>query len=173
MNTRTLGVLLGLGLLAACDPKEGDTSSDGGATDGGTPADCDTSNESCAPGTCEGEGPDMLPGSNCLACHSPGNYEEDEDDAFWSVGGTVFTDLDGTDGASGVIVRVTDSLGTMVQMSTSAAGNFYSRDALTPPLTAEIEVDGVTIAMGSEVETGACNTCHSCDGEAGGKIYPP
>ena len=168
--------LLGLTTLLACGDKTGDDTGDGGTGDGGTGdggAECETTNEECGPGTCEGEGANMLPGSDCLACHSPGNFEEDDEEAFWTVAGTVFVDLEGTDGASGVIVRVTDSQGTVSAMSTSAAGNFYTTDPLVPPLSAEVEYAGEVIDMGTEVETGACNSCHRCDGDPGGKLYAP
>lgn len=160
--------------LAACGDKADDSGStaDGGSTsDGGGSFECNTDNEDCAPGTCSGEGADMLPGSDCVACHSPGNFEEDEDDAFWSVAGTVFADIDGTDGASGVTVRVTDSTGETVELQTHSSGNFYSTRPLTPPLTAEVEIDGSVHEMVSEVETGSCNSCHRCEGEASGKLY--
>ena len=40
----------------------GDTGNDSSTT-------CDETNEACAPGTCGGEGGEMLPGADCLACH--------------------------------------------------------------------------------------------------------
>lgn len=169
--------LLALPLSLACGDKEGDDTgtSDGGATDGGTDGgvECDTTNEDCGPGSCDGEGANMLPGSDCVACHSPGNFEEDEGDAFWTAAGTVFVDDVGSDGKSGAIVRITDSTGSTVELATSSAGNFYTTDPLVPPLSAEVEVEGVVIEMGTEVETGACNSCHKCEGDAGAKLYAP
>ena len=58
-------------------------------------------------------------------------------------------------------------------LTSSSAGNFFTSHALTPPLTAEVEDADGTRAMSREVSTGACNSCHSCVGEAGGKLYKP
>lgn len=133
--------------------------------------DCNTDNEECAPRVCEAEeSPDMLPGSDCMACHSRGG--DDEADP-WSVGGTLYTDIWGAAGAGGATVRVTDSTGTTLTLRTRGSGNFYSEDRLVPPLTAEVETDAGILRMSAEIETGACNSCHRCGGEAGGKLYAP
>ncbi len=148
----------------------GDTN---GADDSGTTDECNTANEDCGPGTCSGEGSNMLPGSNCQSCHTQGLMpEDDEPDKWFSVAGTVFSDLAGSDGVSGVTVRVTDSEGTTVELTSSSAGNFKTTKALVPPLNAEVEYNGSTATMASEVSTGACNSCHNCDGPAGGKLHP-
>jgi predicted small lipoprotein YifL len=149
-----------------------DTSGGGDDTDTGL-AECNTDNEDCGPGTCGGDGPTMLPGADCIACHSPGNFEEDEDDAFWSLAGTVFEDLLGSDGASGVTVRVTDADGKVVTLESNSAGNFYTTSSVTFPISAEVERDGVVKEMGTQPTTGACNSCHACEGSAGGKLYAP
>ena len=154
--------------------EETDTTAD---TPVDTPADtpqataaCDTTNEACALGVggCRGEGPEMLPGSNCLACHSGGGRIPE-----WTAGGTAFKDVDGSAPLKNVIVRVTDSTGKVVEMTTNVEGNFYTNRSLTPPLRAEIEKDGAVRAMAGEVPTGACSECHACEGAAGGKLYGP
>ncbi|RME28292.1 MAG: hypothetical protein D6798_02720 [Deltaproteobacteria bacterium] len=188
MTTSTrMAALVAAITLFGCGDKAGDTGqdgagdggsvADGGGADGGGDtgtADCNTDNEDCGPGTCSGEGVNMLPGADCLACHQQGLMPggEDEPNKWYTVAGTVFTDLQGTDGESGAIIRVTDSVGTTVEMTSSSAGNFYSRTALTPPLSAEVEVGGSVQAMATPVDTGACNSCHRCDGPAGGKLHP-
>ncbi|RME24288.1 MAG: carboxypeptidase regulatory-like domain-containing protein, partial [Deltaproteobacteria bacterium] len=134
---------------------------------GGT---CNDANEACGPGTCGGEGGTMLPGSNCMACHDGSGGGEEEAPRF-GVAGTVFTDIDGGGEARNATVFVTDSTGQSVTLTTNSVGNFYTTRQLTPPLTAEVEADGFTAAMTSEVSTGACNSCHQCDGAAGGKLY--
>ncbi len=183
MKTTTMLMTLGLALaLTGCGDKAGDSgaggTTDGGAADGGAAgdtgnADCNTGNEECGPSNCSGEGANMLPGADCLACHQEGLMpREDEASKWYTVAGTVFSDLAGTTGESSALVRVTDANGTTVEMTSSSAGNFYSRTALTPPLTAEVEVGGNVQAMASSVDTGACNSCHRCDGAAGGKLHP-
>ena len=141
-------------------------------TDAVSTATCDTTNEECAPGVpgCRGDGPEMLPGADCVACHTRGGAREAP---AWSAGGTAFTDIDGTSPLSGATVRVTDSTGEIVEMRTNRVGNFYTSRSLTPPLTAEIEVDGQIKRMATKPETGACSSCHTCDGEAGGKLHGP
>lgn len=110
----------------------------------------------------------MLPGSNCLACHKAGERID-----VWTAGGTIFADADGTDGVRGAIIRITDADGAVEELESSRSGNFHTRAGLTPPLSVEVEYEGRTIAMQRTVETGACNTCHTCDGEANAKLYVP
>ncbi|MCB9793579.1 MAG: hypothetical protein H6741_12725 [Alphaproteobacteria bacterium] len=175
-------MILTLTLLLACGPQAGGyngggqsngegTWSDGGGGGGGggvVDGTCDDANEQCGPGSCRGsEGGTMLPGSDCLSCHSPGRMDDDES---LTVGGTVYVDHLGSDATQGAIVRVIDSEGRMVEMTSNRTGNFYSGRSLRPPLVAEVEVDGRVIPMASEVSTGACNSCHACDGTTG-KIY--
>lgn len=157
--------------LTGTDPTDTNTETitDTNTTPTQPTGDCNPENEDCGPGSCGGEGVNMLPGADCLSCHSRGSGEEEADP--WSVGGTLFSDILGTNGVEGAVVRVTDSTGKTVTLETSRVGNFYSEDRLTPPLTAEVETDGVVREMSQEVETGACNSCHSCEGAAHGKMY--
>ena len=92
---------------------------------------------------------------------------------YWTVAGTVFSNIDGEDGQGGVVVRVTDSEGTVVEVESNRSGNFLTNRSLVPPLSAEVELDGEVKAMSRTVNTGACNRCHQCDGVAQGKIYAP
>ena len=146
--------------------------SDGGKLDDTGPgsATCDYTHEECAPGVsgCSGESANMLPGSDCISCHT-GSGEAPK----WQAAGTLFTDLDGTLAVADATVRVTDSTGTTVEMTTSSKGNFYTSKSLVPPLSAEVETDAGIVAMSQTVETGACNSCHQCDGTPGGKMYAP
>jgi hypothetical protein len=112
----------------------------------------------------------MLPGSDCLACHAPGGARGAP---TWTAGGTAFERKDGAAPLAGATVRITDAQGSVVEMTTNRVGNFYTRSALVPPLQAEIEVNGVIRAMQGSVDTGACSSCHSCDGAAGGKLRGP
>ena len=172
----SLTLALSLLLLAGCPAKPDDSAAPTGTsptdttvTDTQPTGECLSVNEDCGPGTCDGKGEDMLPGSDCLSCHSPGSGEDEA--PAWTVAGTVFSNILGTDGTAGAVIRVTDSTGTTVTLESSGVGNFYTSERLTPPLTAKVETDGVVGEMSQQVETGACNSCHQCDGAARGKLY--
>ncbi len=141
----------------------------------GTPDDpataCNEANEDCAPGICGGEGGRMLPGSDCLSCHSSGSGAGEA--RPFTAAGTVFSDIDGGAPASGATVRITDAMGRSVELTTNAAGNFYTRQPLTAPLQAQVTYGGTTRQMANPVSSGACNGCHKCGGAAGGKLYTP
>lgn len=144
--------------------EEGGGGGGGWDTGGGS---CNSAHENCGPGSCSGEGVNMLPGANCLSCHTGGEA------GAWTVGGTVFSDGLGARGASNVTVVVTDSKGTKVEMNSSSVGNFYTSKKLVPPLSAKLLRGGQVVEMARTVNTGACNSCHSCGGSAGGKLYEP
>ncbi len=153
----------------AADTASSDTSS----VDTSPPPECNTDNEECVPDArgCGGEGANMLPGSDCLACHSDGAGGR-ERAPVWSAGGTLFNDIYGSRPVSGATVRVTDASGRVVTMRSSSSGNFYTATRLLAPMRAEVELaDGTVFTMGREIDEANCNSCHSCDGEAGGKIY--
>jgi hypothetical protein len=141
-------------------------------TDDSSPFVCDDKNENCGPGTCGGEGARMLPGADCLACHNGTSSEEDEQPRFGAAG-TAFVDLGGSDGLSGALVRIIDANDTVVEMDTNSAGNFYTTRNIVFPIDAEIEVDGNVLSMAASVDVGACNSCHACNGAAGGKLTGP
>ena len=140
---------------------------------------CVRDNEECAPmdAECMGEGANMLPGADCLACHTEGNlFEangEPEHGPFFTAAGTVYTDGDGSAPAEGAIVRITDAFDHVFELTTSEAGNFFMEDPLSFPLRVEVEVDGEVRQMQDDVESGSCNSCHSCDGTAANKIFIP
>jgi hypothetical protein len=163
---------MGLALVAAiacAGATDKDTTDTTDVTDV-TPDNCDTTHESCAPGTCGGEGSRMLPGSDCLSCHKSGGAREAEP---WSVGGTVFLDADGLDAGEGAIIRITGADDRVTELTANSVGNFYAERNIAFPADVEVEYNGATIQMGSQIETGACNSCHKCDGEANGKLYTP
>jgi hypothetical protein len=107
---------------------------------------------------CEGEeegGPDMQPGSNCLAsgCHAGGEH------AF-TAAGTVFTGGDSTVGLGGATVTITPASGAPVTLVTRASGNFYTSAPLTPPLTISVSDGTDQNDMVSPAPSGACGACH-------------
>jgi hypothetical protein len=109
----------------------------------------------------------MLPGANCLSCHTGG------EPGRFTIGGTVFADLEGSARASAATVTIRDANDDVVQLHSNSVGNFYSSASLAFPITAEVELDGTTLAMAGAVSTAACNSCHQCDGAAGGKLHAP
>lgn len=147
----------------------------GGGNGGGDTGVCNDANEDCTPNTCGGEGDNMLPGSDCLTCHTSRSMAAPPPESAppWTLGGTLFDDALGTAGVSGATVTVTDSNGQTATMTTSRVGNFYWSRSLTPPFTASVTTSSGTREMKESFDTGACNSCHKCDGEAGGKLYAP
>jgi hypothetical protein len=173
---KTTLFVLALASLPACTLDEGGDrwSSVGDETGGGDTgsnqdsgggATCNDANESCGPSTCSGEGGSMLPGANCLSCHTGGEQGK------FTVAGTVFTDGNGSARSSGAVVTITDASGHSINLTTNSVGNFYTSQSVTFPITATVEQGGFTSAMGTEVSSGACNSCHQCGGSAGGKLY--
>ena len=158
---------------AVSDSAGTDTADTGPVVDTSPEPECNGRNEGCGPNNreCQGEGVDMLPGSNCLACHSDAAGSGGRVPS-WTAGGTVFTDIYGTMPAVGATVRITDANGRLTSLRTSRTGNFYTAIPLVMPIRAEVETaDGQVRTMASPVTSAACNTCHSCDGSAGGKLY--
>jgi hypothetical protein len=113
----------------------------------------------------------MLPGANCLACHTSDGGDPRAPD--WGAGGTIFVGPSGTRALDGAKITVTDSKGKQVTMTSNKTGNFYTPIALVPPINAEVEVDGETISMAAPADNAGCNSCHRCDGEALAKLHGP
>lgn len=142
---------------------------------------CNEANEACEPGGSCGLGSaDMLPGSNCVGCHTPGSAVDDRPNAkdvnhqpipYFSVAGTVYADADGHEVLAGAVVRVTDVEGATIEMTSSAAGNFFSEEAMEGPFSVEVEHEGRLKSMSGAATSGACNACHACDGLVGAKIF--
>ncbi len=110
----------------------------------------------------------MLPGENCLRCHSSGsNYPQAPD---WTLGGTVFTAADATetDGVRDAVVEITDKTGRVLKLTTNEAGNFYTQEPLEPPFRVALEYGGKRAQMPIEAPAGSCNACHSHPDPTGG-----
>jgi hypothetical protein len=166
--TRALLACLPLLALLACDKDSTEETADT------VELVCLDDNEGCPDvGDCDGDGRNMLPGSDCLSCHSEGLMpKHDEPDKWFGIGGTIFTDASGEQGLEGAIIRITDANGDVTELNSESSGNFHSATVPVPPLRAEVEVNGVVRKMGTQVETGACSSCHQCEGEGGGKLVP-
>jgi hypothetical protein len=105
--------------------------------------------------SCGGDGSTMCPGYDCLDCH--GSFK---------VAGTVFSAADSTATVSGVTVTIGQATGPDVILTSNSAGNFYTTQTLTFPLTVTV---GAETMMGPiTTGNGGCNTCHS----SGNRIFP-
>jgi hypothetical protein len=113
----------------------------------------------------------MHPGRNCFDCHQQGG--------FLVLAGTVYTnahEVDDCNGASGVTVTVTDSIGNEYQSVTNAAGNFGLVGVpLVPPYTARLDYQGRVREMVGMQSSVGCNSCHTEAGaqDAPGRIMAP
>lgn len=107
----------------------------------------------------------MLPGTDCLECHREGG---DANTPF-TVAGTVFESTSCKRGVENAIVRVTDSTGVMLELTTDEVGNFFSGESLVVPLVFSVEVAGVVRTMETAIDEGSCGSCH-VDGSALGLL---
>lgn len=162
---------------------------------------CNEANEACNASNCGVGSATMLPGSNCMECHSERQrvdqfarrarvtdtgdlaaaehsdygrrrHEVPQVMLIFSVAGTLFAQEDGEGVVSGAIVRFTDSAGTSEELVTNSSGNFYTQTELVFPIVADVTQDGTTTTMTTPQMSGECNSCHACTGEAGGKLTP-
>lgn len=118
----------------------------------------------------------MNPGQDCIDCHSRGEGPK------FQIAGTVMgaeSDDDNCNGLAGATVQITGADGVTIELTTNAAGNFYS-DHSTPmvafPFTAKvIGTNGKESKMVAAQSTGACNSCHTAAGANGapGRITVP
>lgn len=131
---------------------------------------CDDANEDCDVGMnqCRGDGIDMLPGANCLNCHSRNG---DREAPIFNAAGTVYSDKWGSSPESGATVRITDANGKTYEERTGRAGSFRFEDNIAFPANVEVETNAGVKTMNDEVKNGECNSCHACTGSKGEKIY--
>jgi hypothetical protein len=124
-------------------------------------------NTNFALGRGEATGPLMRPGNNCLRCHSASGEAATKP---FSVGGTVFPRADSElcDGVEGITIRVTDVTGKRIAVVSNQAGNFWSAEPLSPPLSMEAEFAGRVVTMPVTAPTGGCALCHSWPDPASG-----
>ncbi len=144
---------------------------DKAATDSTVAVTCNEENQACTPSSCTGTGDGMLPGSDCLACHSAGVTSGGVQPVVFGAAGTAFTDPYGQAPLVGATVEVTDSTDAVVDMTTNAAGNYYTIQTLVPPIRASVTTPGGQIRMPAPQDTTSCNACHACGGLAGGHLY--
>ncbi|MDO8141626.1 MAG: carboxypeptidase-like regulatory domain-containing protein [Candidatus Brocadiales bacterium] len=102
-------------------------------------------------------------GKNCLTsgCHASGENH-------FYLGGTIYTDADGTKARVGAKIKVVDTNGSTVNLMSDQLGNFYSGKNMTTPFTITASYQGREVKMPSEASGGGCNAdgCH-VSGSAG------
>jgi hypothetical protein len=108
----------------------------------------------------EGEGDDEShnAGKNCLTsgCHSGGGEKR------FYIGGTIYTDADGTDARTGAKIIVVDTNGGTVTLTSDWLGNFYTQKSVSAPFTITVSYQGRKVKMSTEASGGGCNAsgCH-------------
>ena len=109
------------------------------------------------------DSPVMEPGENCQGCHGgqgPLYLGEHKRHAQpWSVAGTVFTAAG--QGVQGAQIHITDANGFSFWLGSTLAGNFYSAETVSSPLTACIDFEGRETCQTTPVPHGRCNECHN------------
>jgi hypothetical protein len=118
-------------------------------------------------------GPLHRPGQACLLCHDGALGDPSQ----FSVAGTVFLRLTGTEPARAATVELTAADGSKFNALTNAAGNFY----ITPrqwspkfPLQSSVTFGGDKIAMVSQIGLdGSCGGCHreTAGPDSPGRVY--
>ncbi len=138
-----------------------------GCAGGGGPEVCSTN----APSQVD-EGRDMAPGDNCITCH------QNTEAPVYFIAGTVMggsKDDNNCNGISGATVQITDAKGVVTELTTSSAGNFYTRRSVALPYTAKVLKNGKERAMAAAQMDGNCANCHTAQGANGapGRILAP
>ena len=126
------------------------------------------------------ESPLMRPGGACIDCHT--TMREGPRRPL-TLAGTVYSsgrEIDDCNGIAGstsdpITIEVHDMMGRVISMAPNAAGNFYSSDAVTFPITAVVRYQGRERVMATPVMSGDCNSCHTLRGtmDAPGRIVLP
>lgn len=97
-------------------------------------------------------------GKNCLTsgCHSQGKEHH------FSIGGTIYTDADGTTERTGAEIKVVDAADNITILRSDGLGNFYAEKNLNAPFTISASYEGREVKMPIPAPDGGCNTgsCH-------------
>ena len=95
-------------------------------------------------------------GKNCMwpGCHG-------SEAPSWTYAGTVFSSVDRSSPARGVMVTITGATGE-IELKANSAGNFYSLDGNpTDGYRASVSDRERTLTMRPAQTSGACNSCHA------------
>lgn len=105
-------------------------------------------------------------GKDCLTsdCHAAGGWK------LFSLGGTIYTDSEGTTARAGVQVKAVDANNVTVNLISDQIGNIYSAQSMAAPFTLSILYRGRMVKMPG-VASGGCNAdgCHVVG--SAGRVY--
>ena len=117
-----------------------------------------------------GEGEDAVShnaGKDCLTsgCHASGGWKR------FYLGGTIYTDSEGTTGRNGAQVKAVDANGVTVNLTSDRLGNIYSAQSIAAPFTISVSYRGRMVKMPGTASIGGCNAdgCHVVS--SSGRVY--
>jgi hypothetical protein len=120
------------------------------------------------------EEPPMLPGRDCISCHSSGGQASD---VTWTAAGTVFDNIASpcnSGGIGDVKVEIADATTRqiLITLTTNRTGNFFTAESRKfQNIIARVSKGGLVKEMSTPAPTGDCPGCHYPGGVAGGRIY--
>lgn len=102
----------------------------------------------------------MAAGENCLGCHVDGGKASERP---FTVAGTVYgsPDAAANEGVEGAQVKITDSAGKVVNLTSNSVGNFFTDESLAFPVRAELKDGGSVAVMPIAITNGGCASCHA------------
>lgn len=115
----------------------------------------------------------MHPGMACIGCHNaaaadagpPTDGGHHHGPPIFSVAGTIYggahdiNDCNGVGDAPQIIITSAD--GTTQTLTANEVGNFYSKDPVVFPITAQVVTEAGVQTMHQPVKSGECNGCHT------------
>jgi hypothetical protein len=116
----------------------------------------------------------MLPGRDCIGCHSSGGIARD---VAWTAAGTVFDSIGSpcnSGGLADVQVQIADATTRqiLITLTTNRTGNFFTSESRKfQNIIARITKGTMTKEMSTPAPSGDCPSCHYPGGPAGGRIY--
>jgi len=106
-------------------------------------------------------------GKDCLTsgCHASGGWKR------FYLGGTIYTDSEGTTGRNGAQVKAVDANGATVNLTSDRLGNIYSSQSMAAPFTISVSYRGRMVTMPGTASGGSCNAdgCHIVG--SAGRVY--
>lgn len=114
----------------------------------------------------------MLPGRNCLVCHSPDGQASRR---VWTAAGTVYDSPDAEcgKGLAGVKVEIADAnRKILITLTTNRSGNFFTSEPIDfRGIIARVSKDGKFKEMQGAMVNAYCPECHYPGGLAPGRIF--
>jgi hypothetical protein len=106
-------------------------------------------------------------GKDCLTsgCHASGGWKR------FSLGGTIYTDAEGTAAMADAQIEAVDANGITVNLTSDQIGNIYSAQSMTAPFTISVSYRGRMVKMPGAASGGGCNAdnCHVVG--SAGRVY--